>query len=920
MSRTFWMTRTAATALLSLGIFVGPAFATPERSQRFLSDAVKELEKGDVGAAVIQLRNAVQQDPNNLEARKVLGEVYLRSGDPTSAEKELRRAYEGAPSDEVELLLGRALLQLQNFDEALKVVKPTAGNPDLQLRKVILRGDAYLSKQDFPNAQASYNDALKIKPDDLDALFALARYDTVRGDMTSAKTRIDSLLKTNPRFVDGWALKAQIAVAENRLSDALESLNEAERLSPQNTAIQLARAQILLQSRQIEAADKVVTGVLTREKDNVVGNYLKATIELGRGNATEANRLFSGIQDRLREYPPALLLDGLIKFNIDQFSQAERSLSRYLAVVPSNLAARRVLAASYMRLNNLQGAVEELDRVLAVDAADPVALQMLASTQMRLGQFDAAAATYEKLRATGDAAASRQADTALSLLGEGAAERLKTELLPTDEVAREVQLVLELIRSREFPAALSRIEALKQKYPDNLVFPNLEGGVYLAERDFDKARATWDAVLKRDPNFVAAINNLDQLDLTQGKREAVLERLNRRLAKTPNDESLIVARAQLLAAMDQRDAAIKYLEEKRNAAPQSAVLTRALLSAYLTVKRNDDAVRLAEALAQSSGSDPESLRLAAAALLNARQAEKALPLLQKQVQLKPDAVQPQLDLAQGLITLQRFNDARAPLQKALQLDPVNTEAAARLVDVEIRAQKPDAAMAVANQVAAKDAERGARLKALVLQRTNRPAEAVPVLEEAFTKKPGGQLAIELYQARRLANQMQTAVDKLGEWVEANPRDNVARFVYASGLLEVRDYTRAANEYELLAGQEPNNAIILNNLAWLKSELGAPDAVSYARRAYEAAPESPEVADTLGWALVKDSKPDEGLTYLQKAAAARATDGNIQYHLAFALNAVGKREEARAILQSVLAGDGKFDRRSDAESLLARLKN
>lgn len=920
MPRTFWMTRTATAALLALTFAASPAWATPERSQRFLADGIEELEKGDVAAAVIQLRNAVQQDPNNFEARKVLGEVYLRGGDATSAEKELRRAYEGAPNDEVELLLGRALLLLQNFDEALNVVKPTAGNADLQGRKLILRGDAFLSKQDFQNAKASYDDALRAQPDNIDAQFALARYDTVRGDNTGAKSRIDALLKANPRFVDGWALKAQVAVSENRLSDALESLNEARRLQPQNSALQLAQAQILLQSRQIEAADKIVTEVLKIEERNVVANYLKATIELGRGNAAEANRLFTGIEDRLREYPPALLLDGLIKFNVDQFSQAERSLARYLAIVPNNLAARRVLAASYMRLNNLQGAVEELDRILAVDPKDPVALQMLASTKMRQGQFDAAAAAYEKLRQSDDPTASRQADTALSLLGEGVADRLKTELLPTDAIAREVQLVLELIRSREFAPALARIQTLKEQYPNNLVFPNLEGGLYLAQGDRAKARAAWEGVLKRDPNFIASINNLDQLDLAEGKREVVLERLTQRLGKTPNDESLIVARAQLLGAMERRDEAVKFLEEKQIALPQSLPLTRALLAAYLQTQRLDDAVRVANGLAQTGANDADSLRVAAAALLQARQGEKALPLLQKAAQLKPDLAQAQLDLAQGFIALQRFGDARAPLQRALQIDPQNAEAAARLIDVELRDSKPDAAMAVATQMQSRDAATGARLRALVLQRTNRAGEAVPVLAEAFGKTPSSPLAIELYQARRLAGDTANAVTEIGKWVEANPRDNVARFVFASGLLEVRDYTRAANEYELLVREEPNNPIILNNLAWLKSELGAPDAIEYARRAYTVAPESPEIADTLGWALVKDNKPDEGLKYLQEAAAKRATDGNIQYHLAFALNAVGKREEAVAILQSVLAGDGKFDRRGDAESLLARLKN
>src|SRR6476661_8666748 len=57
-----------------------------------LGDARKALQKGDLKAAQINLRNAVRTDPQNAEAHFWLGKVSLELGDPVAAEREARAA------------------------------------------------------------------------------------------------------------------------------------------------------------------------------------------------------------------------------------------------------------------------------------------------------------------------------------------------------------------------------------------------------------------------------------------------------------------------------------------------------------------------------------------------------------------------------------------------------------------------------------------------------------------------------------------------------------------------------------------------------------------------------------------------------------------------------------------------------------
>jgi cellulose synthase operon protein C len=70
------------------------------------------IARADYSAASIQFRNAVRAQPDNAEARLLLGKSLLMAGDPLGAESELRRALDlGHPRDEVLPLLAQAMLE-----------------------------------------------------------------------------------------------------------------------------------------------------------------------------------------------------------------------------------------------------------------------------------------------------------------------------------------------------------------------------------------------------------------------------------------------------------------------------------------------------------------------------------------------------------------------------------------------------------------------------------------------------------------------------------------------------------------------------------------------------------------------------------------------------------------------------------------
>src|SRR5262249_728176 len=90
-ARGFLVLVLALVSMLALARSPGAAAATSESEQHH-AQAQGFMAKGDWQSALIELKNAVQADPDNAAARFDLGLVYLRLGDPPSAEKELREA------------------------------------------------------------------------------------------------------------------------------------------------------------------------------------------------------------------------------------------------------------------------------------------------------------------------------------------------------------------------------------------------------------------------------------------------------------------------------------------------------------------------------------------------------------------------------------------------------------------------------------------------------------------------------------------------------------------------------------------------------------------------------------------------------------------------------------------------------------
>ena len=86
------------------------------------------------------------------------------------------------------------------------------------------------------------------------------------------------------------------------------------------------------------------------------------------------------------------------------------------------------------------------------------------------------------------------------------------------------------------------------------------------------------------------------------------------------------------------------------------------------------------------------------------------------------------------------------------------------------------------------------------------------------------------------------------------------------------------------------------------------------------PAAAQVDDTLGWILLAQGEADKAITYLSAANSGAPRNPDIQYHLAVALQRVGRPADAQTMLETLLGSGVSFTDKADAEKLLQELKH
>ena len=228
-------------------------FKSPEDLYR---DAQRLHQKGDDAAAVIQLKSALQKNPDIFKVRNLLGISYNELGNYADAEKELRAALR-LRNDEpaARAALGRALLGQGQFKKAIEELSvPTNANTATSAELRALTGMARLGAGDKNDAARDFDEARKLVPNQMDALLGQARLAAIDGQLDQALKLTDAALQVAPRNKEAGLLKAGLLRAARRPDEAIAAYKALLSIDKQMAAAHVGLVSILLEQHQTAAA------------------------------------------------------------------------------------------------------------------------------------------------------------------------------------------------------------------------------------------------------------------------------------------------------------------------------------------------------------------------------------------------------------------------------------------------------------------------------------------------------------------------------------------------------------------------------------------------------------------------------------------------------------------------------------------
>jgi tetratricopeptide (TPR) repeat protein len=475
-------------------------------SSEYLNASLAELyaKTGRIRDAVLEAQDIIKRDPNNLEAHKLLGRIYLRS---------LGDLQPGTQSREV------LTLAIEQYESITKIEPKSADNH-------LLLGRLYFLNKDAVKAETEFKSALNLDPNSEEAITNLAYLYNDEG----ANNKAADLLKTVPEGQRSAKIYSALGTTYEQQKDykkAIASFRQALAMDKENLDAMRGLAQNLANDNQIDAALDEYRTIQDADPQDATAALRVAEIyrrqgkfDLAMENLKKAAAL---VQDSLEiPYNEALILEAQGKYE-----DAATVLQKLVAhPLPANAREgdKSNRALFLERLGNVYReagrpllSLETFRKIIDLGGDEAArGYQDVIDSYREQKQWNDATRTAQeavkklpndkglKLTLAQQMADNGKADESVQL----AKSVLKGGPEDRDSYIMLSQIYMRLKRWKESEEAIAQAEKLAVRPEEKEYIRFVQGSIYERQKKYDQAEQAFRQVLQQNPSNSMALNYL----------------------------------------------------------------------------------------------------------------------------------------------------------------------------------------------------------------------------------------------------------------------------------------------------------------------------------------------------------------------------------------------------------------------------
>jgi tetratricopeptide (TPR) repeat protein len=509
---------------------------TPDHGQQVPSDLQDR--------AVKQFEQIIERDPKDISSYLILAQLYRSAGENAKAETVLKKAIALEPdSSEANSNLALLYVDLGDYRGAIDLLKKAANEKsDAQLWSTLAY--SYEQVQDYKNASSAYEKALERDPDNLAYRRGLGQSLLLTRHYDAAQAQFEALIEANPRDVEAYLRLSQVYRVQHKYDLAQQNMTKALELAPDNLDVQFN--QVLLVESQGKAAEAIV----------LVQKILDASAK------HDASPLSP--QERTNR---AIFLEKLGSLYRDQgdFTNAESTFRQMLALGKEN-AVRAELHLIEIYQDNRQ-----YDK--ALDASDKAVKQ------------------YPESRELISERASLLAST-----GKGsAAIALLKPMLKNNSEDREVWLAMARVyqQQKQFDQAreaTAKASELSESDEEKEYIHFLYGYIWERQKNFKRAEEEFRKALEINPDSAMTLNYLGYMWADQGVNlDDAVHNIQRAVDMEPNSGAYLDSLGWAYYKQNRLDLAQQFVEKAVQRVGSDPTVLDHLAEIYYSAGRLRDA-------------------------------------------------------------------------------------------------------------------------------------------------------------------------------------------------------------------------------------------------------------------------------------------------------------------------------------------